>query len=126
MAVATAVDFGAKLEKLFELFDRQALVELTAMFAKDAQGVDEISQAWLRGRNALDTYFDDLREMGVADISSALSDIHVKQWGDVALVTAMTDQTYSIDGEPVAIKAPVSVVFHRDREEWLSSFTRVG
>lgn len=38
MAVATAVDFGAKLGKLFEMFDRQALVELTAMFGKDAQG----------------------------------------------------------------------------------------
>lgn len=84
------------------------------------KGVDEISQALLRGRNALDTYFDNLREMGIADISSSLTDINVKQWGDVAPVTAMADETYSVSGESVAIRAPVSVVFHRDGEDWLN------
>ncbi len=119
MAVATAVDFGAKVEKLFELFDNQRVEELTAMFADDAQGVDEISKAWLRGSDAMDGYFVELKEMGVGDIVSSLGDIHVKQWGDVALVTAMADQTYSILGQPVSIKAPVSVVFRRHGGDWL-------
>lgn len=119
MAVSTAVDFGSKVEMLFELFDNQKVEELSAMFAADAQGVDEISKAWLRGRDAIDSYFDELRDMGVADIDSSVNDIHVKQWGDVALVTAIADQTYSVAGEPVTIKAPVSVVFHRYGDEWL-------
>lgn len=118
MAVTTAVDFKAEVKKLLEHFDRQQHAELKDMFADDAQGVDEISRGWVRGKAKMDTYFKKLQEMGVSNIRSATRDFDTKHWDDVALVTCVTDQTYEMGGDKVAITAPMSVLFRRHRGEW--------
>lgn len=118
MTVATTIDLRKESQRLFDLFDRQKFDDLHAMFAEDAQGVDEISKRWIRGRDKLGGYFDQLREMGVSDIKSRLSDFAQKQWDDVALVTLVADQTYKVGGQPVAIRAPVSILFRRIGPAW--------
>lgn len=118
MAVTTAVDFKAEVEKLFDRFDRQQFAELTEMFADDAQGVDEISRGWIRGKESMDEYFETLKDMGVSNVTSQTRDFDTKQWDDIALVTCVTDQTYEANGEHVAITAPISILFRRHRGAW--------
>lgn len=118
MAVATAVDFKAEVKKLLERFDRQEFAELKDMFADDAQGVDEISRGWIRGKASIDGYFKKLKEMGVSEIRTKARDFDTKQWDDVSLVTCSLDQTYVMGGDRVSITAPMSVLFRRHRGAW--------
>lgn len=120
MAVKTAINFEAEVTKLFALFDRLDLDAIMALTADDAQGVDEIARSWVRGRTAMIRYFDQLSDMGVGDIHSALRDFDVKHWDDVALVTCIVDQSYSIgdDGEMISIISPVSVLFRKIGNDW--------
>lgn len=118
MAISTTIDFKKEVQKLFDLFDEQRTDELKDMFSDDAQGVDEISRQWLRGKQAMDSYFVQLAEMGVSDIHSDLSDLVVKQWDDVALVTCIADQTYKVAGDEVTIKAPGSFLFRHNNGSW--------
>lgn len=118
MAVSTAVDFRAEVQKLFDRFDRQEFDQLQEMFADDVQGVDEISRKWLRGKAATDGYFTTLAEAGVADIRSKVGDFDTRQWDDIALVTCTAEQSYTMGGDEVTIHAPVSVLFRRNRGHW--------
>ncbi|MBT8199016.1 MAG: nuclear transport factor 2 family protein [Acidimicrobiia bacterium] len=118
MAVSTTLDFQKEVQKLFDLFDNLEIDKLKDMFSDDAQGVDEISRQWLRGKDAMNGYFAQLAEMGISDIHSDLSDVEVKQWDDVALVTCIADQTYKVGGDQVTIKAPGSFLFRRNNGSW--------
>lgn len=118
MAVSAAIDFRADVVAFFDLFDHQDIEGIRRKFADDVQGVDEISRAWLRGVSAIDSYFSQLESMDVSDIHSTVTDIDVRHWDDVALVTCMADQTYRVAGEPTAITAPVSMLYRRDHGEW--------
>ncbi len=118
MAVATAIDFKTEVKKLFSTFDRLDFDALKAMFTDDAQGVDEISRKWLRGKSAFDGYFDQVKAMGVGNIHSKLSDLRSEQWDDVAVVTCLADQTYEVGGEKVSILAPTTVVFRYNKGDW--------
>jgi ketosteroid isomerase-like protein len=118
MAVSTAVDFKAEVRKLFDRFDRQEFDEIQGMFAADAQGVDEISRKWMRGKAPLDRYFRTLEDVGVADIHSNLRDFETKIWDDIALVTCILEQSYTIAGEQIEITSPLSVLYKRHRGDW--------
>lgn len=111
----------AELEKqvrrVLELVDSMDLRGLAAMFTDDAQGVDEVSRSWTRGRAALDAYFRQL-EGAVADVRSQLSDLRATSWGDVGLVTFVLGQTYKMDGQEQRISAPTSMVFRRQGDDW--------
>lgn len=114
MAVTTAIDFEAEVKRFVDLFDHQKYDELKMMFAENAQGVDEISKGWLRGRKAIDGYFRQLEEAGVGNIRSKLRDFKTRTWDDVALVTCFIEQDYDMEGERVHINSPLSVLFRRD------------
>jgi ketosteroid isomerase-like protein len=87
------------------------------MLSDDAQGVDEISRGWMRGRAALETYFGQLEGM-VDEVRSEVSDIDTTEWGDVGVVTCVVDQSYSMQGQQQKITAPTSMVFRREGDEW--------
>jgi ketosteroid isomerase-like protein len=90
---------------------------LAAMFTDDAQGVDEISRGWTRGRAALEAYRARL-EGTVTDVRSRLSDLHATTWADTGLVTFVLDQTYSMNGQEQRLSAPTSLLFHRQDDGW--------
>lgn len=118
MSLGTKVDLAKEVRRLFDAFDAQRFDDVKKMFAADAQGIDEISRAWIRGRDSIDGYFRQLAEHGVGDIQSRLTDMEARQWGDVGLVTCMADQSYTMDGERVSIHSPVSVLFRRTGDRW--------
>ncbi len=118
MAVSTTLDFQKEVQKLFDLFDGLQIDKIKDMFSDDAQGVDEFSRQWLRGKDAMNGYFEQLMEMGVSDIHSELSDVEVKQWDDVALVTCIADQSYNVGGDQITVTAPGSFLFRRNNGSW--------
>jgi ketosteroid isomerase-like protein len=103
--------------RLLELLDEMDVEGLAAMLTDDAQGVDEISRGWRRGRAELSDYLSAL-EGTVVDVQSEMSDLHATSWGDVGVVTFMLGQTYEIDGRKQILSAPTSLVFRRQGDDW--------
>lgn len=118
MAVMTAIDFKAEVTRLFELFDRGDFEPVKQLFTDDAQGVDEISRGWIRGRAEMERYFEKLDELGVTEIHTTLSDVSTRRWDDVGLVTCVANQTYETDGTSVAITTPLSVLYRHVNDAW--------
>jgi len=106
-----------RLRALYRLVDAKDFRTLAASMAADVQGVDELSGGWLRGREALGGYFESLGDT-VQDVHSELSDIHIVEVGEAALVTLIIDQTYVLDGAAQHVRAPTSILFVRDGTEW--------
>jgi ketosteroid isomerase-like protein len=117
MSEQTVTALEQETRRVLELLDAMDLSGLAEMFTDDAQGVDEISRSWTRGRAALDAYFARL-EGTVADVRSQLSDLHATMWGDVGLVTFVLDQTYKMNGQEQRLSAPTSIVFRRQGDDW--------
>ncbi len=103
--------------RVFELLDAMELDAISELLAEDAQGVDELSQKWIRGRQALGAYFDQLKGT-VSDVRSRLSDVNAVEWGDVGVVTCLLTQTYVMDGQEENVTAPTSMVFRREEDTW--------
>lgn len=106
-----------EVRRILELLDAMDLRGLAAMFTDEAQGVDEISRGWTRGRAALDAYFAQLEE-SVTDVQSRFSDLHTTSWGKVGLATFVLDQTYKMNGQEQSLSAPTSIVFHHEDDGW--------
>jgi ketosteroid isomerase-like protein len=112
-----ATSLEREVHRIFELLDDMNLRGLSAKLTDDAQGVDEISRGWMRGRAALDAYFAQL-EGTVSEPKSQVSDLRAVAWGEVGLVTFVLNQSYTMNGEEQRFSAPTSMVFHRDDGDW--------
>lgn len=117
MSADTATTLEQEVHRLFERLDSMDIRGLSAMLTDDAQGIDEISRRWMRGKAALEDYFAQL-EGTVSEPSSQVSDFHAVAWGEVGLVTFVLDQTYKMNGEEHRISAPTSIVFNRADGSW--------
>jgi ketosteroid isomerase-like protein len=117
MSEQPAAALERETRHLLELLDSLDMDGLAAMFTDDAQGVDEISRGWTRGRAALEAYLAHL-EGTVTDVVSRLSDFHATTWADTGLVTFVLDQTYRMNGQEQRLAAPTSLVFHRQDDDW--------
>ena len=108
--VSAATDFVAALDSM----DVDRLVE---GFTDDAQGVDEVSRRWIRGKSQVESYLRQL--MGaVSKVRTELRDQEERVWGDVGLVTCWLDQSYTMDGQAQHISAPTTIVFRREGGSW--------
>lgn len=118
--MGTGTDAGLEklVMKLFETFDRLDLDGISSLMSEEVQGVDEISRKWMRGRDSLKGYFDQLQTMGLTGVKSALSDLHTKTWGDVGVVTCFLEQRYTAEGQPTVIHAPTTILAKREGGEW--------
>lgn len=117
MADQTVVGLESVVKRAFELLDAMDLRGLGSMFTDDAQGVDEISGRWTRGRAALEAHLA-LLEGSVTDVRSQLSDLHTTTWGEVGVATFVLDQTYQMNGQRQSLSAPTSMVFRRQDDDW--------
>jgi ketosteroid isomerase-like protein len=117
MSEQMAAALERETRHFLELLDSLDMSGLAAMFTDDAQGVDEISRGWTRGRAALEAYLAQL-EGTVANVRSQLSDFHATTWGDTGLVTFVLDQTYSINEQVQRLSAPTSLLFLRQDDDW--------
>jgi len=116
MAQETVTSLDLQVHRIFELVDSMDTDAMAAMITDDGQGVDEISRAWMRGRDALEAYFGQLDGM-VESLTSEISDLHVTEWADTAVATCVVDQTYVMGGERQTVRAPTSITFRRE-DDW--------
>jgi ketosteroid isomerase-like protein len=117
MSEQMAAALERETRHFLELLDSLDMSALAAMFTDDAQGVDEISRGWTRGRAALEAYLAQLKGT-VANVRSQLSDFHATTWADTGLVTFVLDQTYSINEQVQRLSAPTSLLFLRQHDGW--------
>jgi ketosteroid isomerase-like protein len=112
---------SGELEKvandLMAALDSKDLDRIVGSIGEDAQGVDEISRRWLRGRGELDNY---LRQMvgAVSGVRSELRDAQERVWDDVGVLTCWLDQDYTFEGNAQHISAPTTIVLRREGGEW--------
>jgi ketosteroid isomerase-like protein len=105
-----ATDFMAAL-------DSNDVDRVLESIGEDAQGVDEISRRWLRGRGDLDSYVRQV--MGaVRGVRSELRDAQERVWGDVGVLTCWLEQDYTFEGNAQHISAPTTIVLRREGGEW--------
>jgi ketosteroid isomerase-like protein len=106
-----------EVQRMLELLDALDMKSVGGMLTDDAQSVDENTRGWTRGRAAIENYLSQL-EASASEVHSQMRDVHEAVWGDVGLVTFVLEQTYKMDGQPVNISAPTSIVFRRQNVEW--------
>jgi ketosteroid isomerase-like protein len=104
-------------QELVANIDAKNIDRLTGMLAEDAQGIDEISRRWIRGRSEVEGYLRQLLD-AVSDVRTELRDPQEIVWGESGVVTCWIEQDYTLDGESQHISAPTTMVFHRDGGEW--------
>jgi ketosteroid isomerase-like protein len=112
---------GGELEtatrQLFQALDRKDSDSLIRSLAKDVQGVDEISRRWMRGVDAISTYFRETMKM-IEDIHSTINDVRETMNGDIGFVTFWLEQDYTLDGKRTHVSAPTTLAFRRESDGW--------
>jgi uncharacterized protein (TIGR02246 family) len=106
------------VDALFAALDAVDVESIEAMFAAEPQGVDELSGGWRRGRESVREYLARIKESGIADLRSTVSDAHVINWGDTALATLMLEQSYTMGGARTELRAPTTIVLRREDGAW--------
>jgi uncharacterized protein (TIGR02246 family) len=97
--------------------DAMDLDRMMASALDDAQGIDEISRRWIRGREELDAYMRSL--MGaLSNLRTELRDVEERMWGDTGMVTCWLEQDYELDGQAQHVSAPTTIVMRRQDGEW--------
>jgi ketosteroid isomerase-like protein len=112
-----AGELEAVTRQLFEALDRKDADAIIRSAAKDVQGVDEISRRWMRGHDAIGTYFRQAMGM-VDDIRSTVGDVHETVQGDVGFITCWLEQDYTLEGKRTHVSAPTTVAFRRESNQW--------
>jgi ketosteroid isomerase-like protein len=112
---------GGELEtatrQLFQALDRKDSDSLIRSLAKDVQGVDEISRRWMRGVDAISTYFRETMKM-IEDIHSTINDVRETMNADIGFVTFWLEQDYTLDGKRTHVSAPTTLAFRRESDGW--------
>jgi ketosteroid isomerase-like protein len=103
--------------KLFAALDRKDAEALILSLAKDVQGVDEISRQWMRGVDAISSYFRETMTM-IEDIQSTINDVHETIDSDIGFITFWLEQDYTLEGTRTHVSAPTTLAFRREHDGW--------
>ena len=106
-----------RAEEFFHHLDAKDEPYLRAAYADDAQGIDEISRDWLRGRAAVEKYWTDNLPR-LSEIHSTIEQSEVRRWDDVEVETFVLQQHYVYDDMVVRIEAPTTIIWRREDDAW--------
>jgi ketosteroid isomerase-like protein len=112
-----AGELDAAISEFVSAIDAMDVDRMAAGMTDDAQGVDEISRRWLRGRAALEEYLHGLAA-AVTDVRTTVRDVEERVSADTATVTCWIDQDYVFDGAPRHASAPTTMAFRREGGTW--------
>ena len=70
--------------ELLSALDMLDVERLLQLMAEDAQGVDEISRRWMRGRDEIEGYLRQLAA-AISDIRTEIRDVDEREWGDTGV-----------------------------------------
>ncbi|MEP7059197.1 MAG: nuclear transport factor 2 family protein [Actinomycetota bacterium] len=112
-----AGELTAVVRGMLEALDKTDADAAIASMGRDAQGIDEISRRWMRGRDEVTGYVRQLIET-VEDVHSEMLDTHESEWGDTGMVTFWLEQDYTLEGRREHISAPTTCVLRREDGTW--------
>jgi ketosteroid isomerase-like protein len=118
MSAPAAASARETVDALFSALDALDTDAIAALLGDEPQGVDELSGGWRRGRDELDDYLAMLKQSGIVELRSTVTDSHLVEWADTALATIVLDQTYTLDGAAREVHAPTTVVLRREDGAW--------
>jgi ketosteroid isomerase-like protein len=106
-------NFLLELEKPHE----GTVAELGACCSDDVQHIDEISKKWSRGRERFTDYLHAALS-SVSSIKSHLTDVSITTSQDIAIVTCVLHQSYTLAGDEMSIIAPTTFVLRSEDDSW--------
>jgi len=112
-----AGELEAVARRLVSALDALDVDAMTQLATDDAQGVDEISRRWMRGRGELESYLRQLTG-AVSDVRTELRDVDERAWGDSGVLTCWLEQDYTMDGAHHHVSAPTTLVLRREGGDW--------
>jgi uncharacterized protein (TIGR02246 family) len=112
-----AGELEAALREMMAAFDKKDFTKVISMFTEDAQGVDELTRKWMRGRDAVNSYFSQFGPM-MSDLKSVFSDVHEVFFSDAGVVTCWMEQDYKIAGEATHFSGPMTLVLGKEGGAW--------
>ena len=81
----------------FASVDRKDFDLLLKQVDRNAEGVDEISRKWIRGKRAFAAYFKRVAPQ-IKNIKSTLRGLHTREVGSVGIATCFLHQSYTLSG----------------------------
>jgi uncharacterized protein (TIGR02246 family) len=105
---------------LFSSIDARDAAAVAELLTDDAAMADEMSKGWVRGKAQIQEFVG-TTFAAVETITSAVSDVVIRESADHATVTLMLTQSYVLDGKPGSIIAPTSLMLERGDGNWLIS-----
>ena len=103
---------------LFRSIDARDAAAVAELLTDDAALADEMSKGWVRGKAQIQEFVGSTFA-AVESITSAVSDVVVRESADHATVTLMLTQSYVRDGQEGSIVAPTSLMLERGEGNWL-------
>lgn len=101
----------------FASLDRKDFEMLLKQVDRNAEGVDEISRKWIRGKRAFAAYFKRVAPQ-IKNIKSTLRDLHTREVGRVGIATCFLHQSYTLSGRRQKLTAPTTMCFVRRGGDW--------
>ncbi|HLC06356.1 MAG TPA: nuclear transport factor 2 family protein [Anaerolineales bacterium] len=110
-------DLQGTLRSFFRYFDQQDYATVLKMVDANAEGSDEITRKWIRGKKAFEAY---IKRVGpeISNIKTRLSNIQTRRAGNVGLATYNAVQFYTLSGERHDLKFVASTVFLKRGKNW--------
>jgi uncharacterized protein (TIGR02246 family) len=105
---------------LFRSIDARDAAAVAELLTDDAAMADEMSKGWVRGKAQIQEFVG-TTFAAVETITSAVSDVVIRESADHATVTLMLTQSYVLDGKQGSIVAPTSLMLERGDGNWLIS-----
>jgi len=116
----TAVAESGIVNALFRSIDARDAAAVTALLTDDAAMADEMSKGWVRGKAQIQDFVG-TTFAALESITSAVSDVVIREYADHATVTLMLRQSYVLAGQQGSIVAPTSLSLERGEGGWLIS-----
>ena len=115
-----AVAANEIVNALFRSIDARDAAAVAELLTDDAAMADEMSKGWVRGKAQIREFVGSTFA-AVESISSAVSDVVIRESADHATVTLMLTQSHVLDGQHGSIVAPTSLLLERCEGNWLIS-----
>jgi len=112
--------FESTVREFFTAFDKKDYARVGKLMTDDAQGVDELSRKWMRGRKEIEGYFAKFGPM-LSGIRTEIKDTKESTAGDTSILTMWIEQDYKLEGKAEHFSGPVTVVGKKKGAGWVLS-----
>ncbi len=118
MAQRTMTDIESFVHDIYEAMEALDVPRVRTMLdTEQIQAVDAVMKTWKRGLGEIGAHLSTLED-NVSDESSVISDMDVREWGDVAVVTYSVEQWYTFAGVRHHEVSPSTMILRRIDGDW--------